>query len=87
MVANKDLNQRCVDLEKELGQANESQKALVLQRKTLITSKESVQKELEKVLLKSEKQIAEKEKALQTKTSAFEAMKMEADATIQELRD
>ena len=36
---------------------------------------------------KSEQQVAEKEKQLKDKTMAFEAMKMEADATIQELRD
>lgn len=59
----------------------------MLQRKTLISNKETVQKELDKVLKKSETQIAEKEKLLKDKTMAFEAMKMESDATIQELRD
>ena len=39
------------------------------------------------MLAKSDKQIEEKEKALQAKSAAFEAMKMESDATIQELRD
>ena len=42
MVANRDLEKRCADLEKEVQLANEGQKALILQRKTLISNKESV---------------------------------------------
>lgn len=59
----------------------------MLQRKTLISNKESVQKELEKVLKKSETDLVESQKQLNEKSMAFEAMKMESDATIQELRD
>ena len=60
---------------------------MALQRKTLMSNKDSVAKELEKVLKKSESQIVEKERLLMEKTLAFEAMKLESDATIQELRD
>ena len=74
-------------LRAELQQAEEGQKTLMLQRKTLISNKESVQKELDKVLKRTETQLAEKDKQLKERTMAFEAMKMEADATIQELRD
>ena len=59
----------------------------MLQRKTLISNKESVQKELDKVLKRSDSQITELDKLLREKTMAFDAMKMESDATIQELRD
>jgi len=52
-----------------------------------MNNKDSVAKELEKVLRKSETQIAEKDKLLTEKTLAYEAMKLESDATIQELRD
>lgn len=59
----------------------------MLQRKTIMNGKDSVSKELEKVLRTSETQIVEKDRLLREKTLAFEAMKMESDATIQELRD
>lgn len=52
-----------------------------------MNGKDSVSKELEKVLRTSETQIVEKDRLLREKTLAFEAMKMESDATIQELRD
>lgn len=52
-----------------------------------MNNKDSVAKELEKVLKKSESQIVEKDRLLMEKTLAFEAMKLESDATIQELRD
>ena len=84
---NEELKARFKQLEQEVQQAEEGQKTLMLQRKTLISNKESVQKELDKVLKRTETQLAEKEKQLKDRTMAFEAMKMEADATIQELRD
>ena len=52
-----------------------------------MTTKDSVSKELEKVLRKSEQEIAEKDRLVREKTLAFDAMKMESDATIQQLRD
>lgn len=54
----------------------------MLQRKTLMTTKDSVSKELEKVLRKSEQEITEKDRLLREKTFAYDAMKMESDATI-----
>ena len=45
-------------------------------------NKDSVSKELEKVMKKSETQLVEKERLLQDKTMAYNAMKMESDATI-----
>ena len=53
-MANRELEAKIAQLQAELQQANEGQKTLMLQRKTLISNKESVQKELEKVLKKSE---------------------------------
>ena len=52
-----------------------------------MNTKDSVSKELEKVLRKSEQESAEKDRLLCDKTFAYDAMKMESDATIQALRD
>lgn len=57
--ANKELEKQVAQLQLELKQVSDGQKALVLQRKTLIQGKESVSKELEKVLKKTETQGAE----------------------------
>ena len=54
LVANKELEKQVAQLQLELKQVSDGQKALVLQRKTLIQGKESVSKELEKVLKKTE---------------------------------
>ena len=87
MVENRELQRRIAEMEKQVQEANEGQKALILQRKTLISNKESVQKELDKVLRKTETDLAEKDKQVKEKTMAYEAMKMESDATIQQMRD
>ena len=47
-----------------------------------MTNKDSVSKELEKVLRKTEIEITEKDRLVREKSMAFEAMKMESDATI-----
>lgn len=79
---NRELRAKIEELEGAVLAAEEGQKTLMLQRKTLISNKESVQKELDKVMKKHETAAAEKEKQLREKSMAYEAMKMEADATI-----
>ena len=75
--ANRELALKVEQLENELGYADEGNKTLMLQRKTLISNKESVQKELDKVLKRSETQITELDRLLREKTMAFDAMKMD----------
>ena len=77
--ANRELSKKVEQLTKELMNMQESQKALMLQRKNLIQGKEQVQKELEKVLRKTETETEKSTKLLKEKTLQFETHKMESD--------